>query len=163
MKTQEFLSILKENSKKALLFEYKKGAFVDTNYHITEVKNTVIKSVDCGGKSDAWNETIVQLWESPSEKGKLGYMKVEKASEILERVDKIYELDKEAVLKFEYSNEAFHKAHLEIHNIELTSNKMIVQLFVSATDCKAKDECGVPEKVLVEANESCCSPTSGCC
>ena len=71
MKTQEFLNVLKENENKALLFEYNEGQFVDTNYHITEVKNTVIHSVDCGGRADQWNETIIQLWESPEEKGKI--------------------------------------------------------------------------------------------
>ena len=71
MKTQEFLNVLKENKSKALLFEYQENKFVDTNYHITEVKNTAIHSVDCGGRADQWNETVIQLWESPKEKGKI--------------------------------------------------------------------------------------------
>tara|TARA_R110002073_G_scaffold279026_1_gene442780 strand:- start:12613 stop:13110 length:498 start_codon:yes stop_codon:yes gene_type:complete len=165
MKTQEFLTLLQENEHKALLFEYKEGQFVDTNYHITEVKNAVIKSVDCGGRSDVWNETIIQLWESPSEKGKLGYMKSKKALEILERVSAIHPFDGEAITKFEYSNENFHKADLEIQDVQFEANKMIVKLFVSATDCKAKELCGVPEKLEVLATESsaCCDPKSGCC
>ena len=70
MNTQNLLQILEENPNKELLFEYKEGQFVGANYHITEVKNTTIKSVDCGGRSDGWNETIIQLWESPKEIGK---------------------------------------------------------------------------------------------
>lgn len=165
MKTQEFLTLLQENERKALLFEYKEGHFVDTNYHITEVKNTVIKSVDCGGRSDAWNETIIQLWESPSEKGKLGYMKVKKALEILERVNGIYSFDGDAIVKFEYSNEKFHKAALEVQDVAFESNKLIIKLFVSETDCKAKEACGLPEKIEAVAteSESCCDPKSGCC
>ena len=163
MKTQEFLNVLKENSSKALLFEYNEGQFVDTNYHITEVKNTVIHSVDCGGRADQWNETIIQLWESPEEKGKIGYLKVQKALEIFDRVHNIHPLDGAAIVKFEYSNENFHKAHLEIHNIELTSSKVIVKLFVTETDCKAKDVCGVPETVLVNEQQNSCAPGSGCC
>jgi hypothetical protein len=162
MKTGEFLNKLKENGQKELLFEYKEGKFIGANYHITEVKNTVIKSVDCGSRSDAWNETIVQLWESPKEIGKRDYMKVDKAYSILEKVDKIYEMDKEAEVLFEYSNDNFHKANLEVHDVELTSEKIIFKLFVSQTDCKAKDECGVDMKEVVVKETACCEDT-GCC
>jgi len=162
MKTGEFLNTLKENGQKELLFEYKEGKFIGANYHITEVKNTVIKSVDCGSRSDAWNETIVQLWESPKEIGKRDYMKVDKAYSILEKVDKIYEMDKEAEVLFEYSNDNFHKANLEVHDVELTSEKIIFKLFVSQTDCKAKDECGVDMKEVVVKETACCEDT-GCC
>jgi len=163
MKTQNFLNILKENERKALLFEYQENKFVDTNYHITEVKNTVIDSVDCGGKTDQWNETIIQLWESPEEKGKIGYLKSDKALAILERVHGMRPLDGNALVKFEYSNAIFHKAQLEVQQVEITSSKIIVQLFVSQTDCKAKDACGVPETALVNEEQNSCAPGSGCC
>ena len=163
MKTQEFLNVLKENERKALLFEYQENKFVDTNYHITEVKNTVINSVDCGGKSDAWNETVIQLWESPEEKGKIEYLKSDKALSILERVHSMHPLDGNAIVQFEYSNEVFHKAHLEVQHIEVTDSKIIVQLFVSQTDCKAKDTCGVPETALADEQQNSCAPGSGCC
>ena len=65
MKTQEFLDLLKSHQDKSLLFEYTAGQMVGANYHITEVKHTTIESVDCGGRMDAWNETVIQLWESP--------------------------------------------------------------------------------------------------
>jgi len=74
MKTNEFLSLLKEHADKSLLFEYKSGHFVGANYHITEVKNISIESVDCGAGTDFWKETIIQLWESPKENDTLEYM-----------------------------------------------------------------------------------------
>ncbi|MDJ0644676.1 MAG: DUF6428 family protein [Flavobacteriaceae bacterium] len=162
MKTQEFLNILKEHGEKELLFEYKDGTYVGANYHITEVKNTTIKSVDCGGRSDDWNETIIQLWESPKEIDKVEYMTSKKALSILEKVDKIHKIDKGSQVFFEYSNELFHKANLEIHNVKLTSDKTIIQLFVSQTDCKAKDAFGAPSQTLVTADDTCCSG-SACC
>ena len=58
MNYKELLNLFAENRDKELRFEYKAGHFVETNFHITEVKNLQIKSVDCGGKSDQWNETI---------------------------------------------------------------------------------------------------------
>ncbi len=65
MKTHEFLSLLKGNKNKNLLFEYKTGSLIGANYHITEVKNVTVDAVDCGAGTDFWKETIIQLWESP--------------------------------------------------------------------------------------------------
>ena len=63
MKTNEFLSVLKENTTKSLVFEYAPGRLVGANYHITEVKNITIDSVDCGSGTDFWKETIIfQEW-----------------------------------------------------------------------------------------------------
>jgi len=166
MKTQEFLNVLKENEGKALLFEYQQGLYAGTNYHITEVKNVDIKSVDCGGKTNAWKESVIQLWESPSEIGKKDYMVVEKALAILERVNGIQPLWLDTEAKIEYSNANFHTAVLDIHNINITSDKVIVTLFVSETLCKAQEECGVLVEETATTNtkeEACCSPQSGCC
>ena len=156
MKTQDFLNLLSENPTKELLFEYKPGNYVGTNYHITEIKNTHIQSVDCGGRSDAWNETLIQLWESPSEVGKENYMKVDKALSIIRRVDTIHPIDKEAKVLFEYSNNDFHKANLEIHNIALTSDRLIIKLFVPETDCKAKTPVSATEEAACCSGSKCC-------
>ena len=163
MKTQKLLELLKENQNKELVFEYREDEFVGANYHITEVKNTIIKSVDCGARSDAWNETIIQLWESPKEIGKRNFMEAGKALSIFEKVDKIYEMDRESEIKFEYSNDNFHKANLEINNVELTSEKLIIKLFVPQTDCKAKGLNIKTKKELATAEEVACCSGSGCC
>lgn len=70
MKTKEVFQLFKEHQDKSLLFEYMPNEYVKANYHITEVKHLKIDSVDCGARTDAWNETIIQLWESPTEIGK---------------------------------------------------------------------------------------------
>lgn len=162
MKTQEFFSVLLQNKSKSLLFEYKPNALVGANYHITEVKHIAINSVDCGAQTDSWNETIIQLWESPSEKDKTTYMSADKAFEILEKVGTKKSYDLNAEVKFEYSNASFHTAQLFVNDFEIVENKVIVKLAIEKTDCKAKELCGVPEKE-VEKTESCCSPSSGCC
>ena len=82
MKTQELFEVLEANKDKSLLFEYTSNQLVGANYHITEVKHIKIDSVDCGAQTDAWNETIIQLWESPSEIGKTEYMNTYKALRI---------------------------------------------------------------------------------
>ncbi|MGB5554091.1 MAG: DUF6428 family protein [Flavobacteriaceae bacterium] len=161
MKTKEILSLLKEHPTKSLLFEYKKDHFVAPNYHITEVKNISVDSVDCGAGVDFWKETIIQLYESTEEKDRQ-YMTAEKALSILNRVDGIKPMEKEVEVKFEYSNPNFHTAQLFVHCYSVTDNKLIITLGVEKTDCKAKDTCGIPVEAESEVTTSC-APGSGCC
>jgi hypothetical protein len=162
MKTNEFLSLLKEHSEKSLLFEYKPGQLVGANYHITEIKNITVDAVDCGAKTDFWKETIIQLWESPEEIGKREYMTADKALAILNRVDAIKPMEKEVEVKFEYSNAQFHTAQLFVNDVELNTSQLILKLGVEQTNCKAKDECGIPVEIGAQ-NENSCAPGSGCC
>ena len=162
MKTQEFLSLLESHKDKALLFEYAPEKFVGANYHITEVKHVKIDSVDCGSGTDAWNERIIQLWESPNEKGKRDYMSTFKALGILKKVGQMKPYDMDAEIKFEYSNDTFHTAQLFLNDYSISEKQVILKLGVQQTDCKAKETCGVPEPAMAEA-EGCCTPGSGCC
>jgi len=169
MKTQEFLKVLGEHSNKSLLFEYAPEKFVDANYHITEVKHITVDSVDCGAQTDAWKETIIQLWESPLEKGKTEYMSVLKAQGILNKVGRMKSYVADAEIKIEYSNPTFHTAQLFVNDFEIQNNSLIFKLAIQKTDCKAKQLCGVPETIVnvvetvAEKAEACCSPESGCC
>lgn len=162
MKTSEFLNLLQEHTDKALLFEYSPNMLVGANYHITEVKNITIDSVDCGAGTDFWKETVIQLWESPSEIGKTEFMNVYKGLSILNKVGKLKPFDMDAELKFEYGNALFHTAHLFVNDFEIQANKLIVKLAITKTDCKAKELCGTVEAEGVNA-EAGCVPGSGCC
>ncbi len=166
MKTQEFFNVLEQHKDKSLLFEYAPNLLVGANYHITEVKHITVDSVDCGGQTDAWKETIVQLWESPEEIGKTEFMSVFKALSILKKVGtmKPYVLDAE--VKIEYSNAAFHTAQLFVNDFEIHNNNVVFKLAIAKTDCKAKELCGVPENIEVisgSSNEPCCTPDGNCC
>lgn len=162
MTTQELFSLLEQYKNHALLFEYSPGHLVGANYHITEVKHIVIDSVDCGARTDAWNETVIQLWESPSELGKTEFMGSYKALSILKKVGKMRAYDMEAVVRIEYGNSLFHTAQLFINDFEIKDNQILLKLAVEPTDCKAKETCGVPETAEV-ATEAACTPGSGCC
>lgn len=159
MKTQEFLDLLRDHQGKSLLFQYSANNLVGANYHITEVKNITVESVDCGAGVDFWKETIIQLWESPSEIGKTEYMSVYKALSILKKVDRIKPMVKDAEVKFEYSNDHFHTAQLFVNDYVIQNNQLLIRLAVEKTDCKAKDVCGIPEPEMVNS----CAPGSGCC
>jgi len=142
---------------------------VGANYHITEVKHIKIDSVDCGASEDSWNETIIQLWESPSDLGQTEFMTSYKALGILNKVGKMKAYDLDAEVKFEYSNALFHTAQLFVNDSEIQNGNLLISLAVEKTDCKAKDTCGVPETsntvaaVVAETAEACCSPDGGCC
>ncbi|RIA10955.1 hypothetical protein OE09_2837 [Flavobacteriaceae bacterium MAR_2010_72] len=165
MKTLELFQLLEQHQDKSLVFEYAPGQLVRANYHITEVKHLTVDSVDCGSQTDNWNETIIQLWESPNELGKTEYMSVYKALAILKKVGKMkpYVLDAEA--KIEYSNTAFHTAQLFINDFEISGKQLIIKLGVEQTDCKAKEACGVAEVLqpIGSTVEPCCSPDGNCC
>ena len=163
MKTQELFNVLEQNQDKSLLFEYAPNLFVGANYHITEVKHMNIDSVDCGARTDAWNETIIQLWESPKELDKKEYMTVYKALAILKKVGNMRPYTLDAEVKFEYSNATFHTAQLFVNDFEIRNNNLIVKLAVEKTDCKAKSDCGVPEVLETANNEPCCTPDGNCC
>ena len=165
MKTKEVFQLFKEHQDKSLMFEYKPNEYVKANYHFTEVKHLKIDSVDCGAGTDAWNETIIQLWESPTEIGKRDFMSVYKALSILNKVGKMKPYDMEAEVKFECSNKIFHTAQLFVNDFEIRDNNLIIKLAVEKTDCKAKTACGVVEEVkaALVSDEPCCSPEGNCC
>ncbi|WP_350284525.1 DUF6428 family protein [uncultured Croceitalea sp.] len=162
MKTNELLELLNLHKNKALLFEYAPGQYVGANYHITEIKNITVDAVDCGANIDFWKETIVQLWESPKEKDKTEFMTAFKALSILNKVDRIKPMVRDAEVKFEYSNNSFHTAQLFVNDVVWNDKQFVVKLAIEKTDCKAKETCGVTEEaeVTVAAN---CAPGSGCC
>jgi len=165
MKTQELFNILKEHQDKYLLFEYSPNRLIGANYHITEVKHISIDSVDCGAQTDAWKETIIQLWESPSELAKTEYLSSFKALGILNKVGNMKPYNFDSEVKFEYSNATFHTAQLFVNDFEIQGKNLIIKLAIEKTDCKAKTACGVVEKVkeVVISEESCCSPDGNCC
>nr|WP_299382740.1 DUF6428 family protein [Allomuricauda sp.] len=165
MNTAELLSLLKQHQDKSLLFEYTPGKLVGANYHITEVKNIIVDSVDCGAGTDFWKETVVQLWESPKELDKTEFMSVYKALSILNKVDRIKPMVKDAEIKFEYSNASFHTAQLFVDDYELNGKQLTLKLSVQKTDCKAKETCGV-ETVAengLQTTSASCDPGTGCC
>ncbi|TAI47236.1 DUF6428 family protein [Flagellimonas allohymeniacidonis] len=165
MNTQEFLQLLKSNQGKELMFEYQTDKYVGANYHITEVKNISVDSVDCGARTDHWKETVVQLWESPKEIGKTEYMTGYKALGILNKVDRMRPMVQDAEIKFEYSNNDFNTAQLFVQGYGITEKALVLNLSIEKTDCKAKDTCGVPVKTQENPKEmaNCCTPESGCC
>jgi len=160
MKVSEFIKVLEEQKNKELLFSYAKDKLVGANYHLTEVKNVQFDTTDCGGKTNFWEETHFQLWESPTELGKRDYMTTDKILAILNRVDSIKTIKKDTDLKMEYGNDVFATSVMPVDRIEFDEKRVYVNLFSEATRCKANDVCNIP--LEQEEKEACCT-TSNCC
>lgn len=150
-----------------LHFEFAEKGRVHPSFHITEIKQATITSVDCGGKMNAWTEIIVQLWE-PTAHDSSHSMKVEKAMSIIEMVEKTLPLNPNSPVKIEFGNDAFDTRQMHPQDFEINGDEIIVKLLADKTQCKAMergDSCETPtQKVkLSEIQNSCCTPESNCC
>jgi len=163
-----------------LQFRYAENKWVDASYHITEIKQAPITSVDCGGVMNKWTEVIVQLWE-PEEVQQGPAMKVDKALSIIALVEKMLPLQPGAVVKIEFGNAAFDTRQMFPADVSVQGNNLVVDLQADKTQCKAIDrggscgtnekgeECCPPSKPKVQlvnmatTSAVCCEPGSGCC
>lgn len=177
---QHFKEALQEQPELDLQFKYAENKWVDASYHITEIKQAPIVSVDCGGVMNKWTEIVVQLWE-PDTKGQERPMKVKKALSIIDIVEKQLQLEPSATVKIEFGNSQFDTRQMYPGSIQQGGDNLIVDLQPDHTQCKAigrggscgtddkGEECCTPvEKPLVKlqnlaAPAQACTPGSGCC
>ena len=182
MNWQTFKNILTENPELDLQFQYGGDKWVDASYHITEIKQAPIVSVDCGGVMNTWTEIIVQLWE-PENQQQLRAMKVHKALSIVAIVEKTLQLNPLGTVKIEFGNSQFDTRQMFPNDMTVDGDNLIVDLRPDAVQCKAisrggscgttdtGEECCAPaaiEKPKVELKSlavaaACCTPGSGCC
>lgn len=165
-----------------LQFQYAADKKVSATYHITEIKQAPITSVDCGGVKNAWTEIIVQLWV-PENQQQLHAMKVKKALSIIDIVEKVLPLDPTGIVKIEFGNSQFDTRQMFPGEMTTDDENLVIDLRPDAVQCKAiarggscgtndqGNECCVPTaekpkielKKLVVAVEACCTPGGGCC
>ncbi|WP_316780837.1 DUF6428 family protein [Pedobacter antarcticus] len=181
MTWRDFKSTLEANPDLHLQFRYNGENQVKPSYHITEIKQAPIVSVDCGGVMNAWTEVIVQLWEPEViETGREKAMQVNKALSIINLVEKSLPLHPDAIVKIEFGNTAFDTRQLYPQQFEAEGDNFIVNLTPDFTQCKALsrgESCGpkagaaIPaakptpkiEMYNAEGEGPSCAPGSGCC
>lgn len=176
-----FKAKLAETPEAILQFQYAEDKRVDASYHITEIKQAPITSVDCGGVMNAWTEVIVQLWE-PATADAERAMKVSKALSIVALVERSLPLNPSAIVKIEFGNSEFDTRQMYPGILNQDGENLVVNLVPDATQCKAierggscgtedtKDACcgtvakeePALEMVNLVADQSCV-PGSGCC
>jgi len=182
---QTFKSALEQNPTLILQFQYAADKWVDASYHITEIKQAPIVSVDCGGVMNYWTEIIVQLWE-PEIKDSERAMQVNKALSIVKLVEKSLPLNPLGIVKIEFGNSQFDTRQMFPGAFEISGEDLIVNLIPDATQCKAitrggscgtnqddKECCAPAKEAIIEKSKiqlqsiitdgQTCTPGSGCC
>lgn len=150
-----FLEQLKAAPGNELRFEYANGQFVPKAYHITEVKNVHIDSVDCGGRPDSYDQTIVQLWTREGEVANR-HISTEKALKIFDIVDNMTPIKKDSPIFFEWGTPALRTSVYAVEAIQKADGLITFQLAAPAPVCKP-----VLELATVAADVNC--GTGGCC
>jgi hypothetical protein len=149
MKTHEFIEALRNSADKKLIFTNADGHSIHAGYHLTEIKAASFETVDCGGKTNRWNETVLQLWVP--EDAEDTYMKSDKFLSIYDKVRRLVPVDEEAEIRIEYGDENFFPT--AYHVSESREAKAAIRFFLEppATTCKARD------RALAGKAESCCA------
>jgi hypothetical protein len=140
-----------------IAFQLPNGELVPRHFHVTEVGMITKNFIDCGGTLR--NEEVInfQLWSADDYDHRIHPEKLLHIIELSEKTLGLPDLD----IEVEYQGDTIGKYGLEFDGTNF-------QLTTKATDCLAKDNCGIPEnKPLVRLSEletaSSCTPGSGCC
>jgi hypothetical protein len=160
MKTNEFLSKLRRAPKNQLVFVDAHGHAVPAGYHLTELKAASLETVDCGGQTNQWQETIVQLWV-PADPDS-DYMTAGKFLKIFDKVRGMIPLNFNAAIRVEYGDENFFPSTYDVHSITHAEDVTCVLLQAPETTCKARDR--REKSIRSEAErETCCSAAAQSC
>src|SRR6266508_679738 len=157
MKTNEFISMLRVAPDNQLIFVDLDGHTVRSGYHLTEVKAASCETVDCGGQTDCWEETILQLLV-PSDAAN-EYMTAAKFLKIFEKVRGMIPLNLGTEVRIEYGDENFFPSTYHVHSVTHDQTTTRVLLEPPRASCKARDR----RVGTLSTTDSCCAPATGVC
>lgn len=155
MTLSEIKAVLK--AVKSITFQLPNGTLVPPHFHVTEVGKITKDFIDCGGTVRHEEVINFQLWNADDYDHRLH---PEKLVNIIELSEKTLNL-KDLPIEVEYQGQTIEKFGLEFNGTQFILNS-------TATDCLAKDNCGVPEPKQklnfadLQTGNSC-EPGSGCC
>ena len=159
MKTNEFISTLRAAPNNQLIFIDLDGRTVHGGYHLTELKAASFETVDCGGQTNRWQETIVQLWV-PSHAAN-EYMTAAKFLKIFEKVRGMIPLNLNTEVRIEYGDENFFQSTYHVRSVTHDQTTTRVLIEPPETTCKARDRrhaaLPTPGSCCALAREACCT------
>ena len=126
--TDALIESLRAPSPRPLEFQLYGERLVGTGYHVTEVKAVTTESMDCGGKANAWRETVVQLMDGSAEEAGRGDMTTRKFLSIYDQVTQSIPVRGDAELRFEYGNATSPAMHYHVSHLEVQPERVIVHL-----------------------------------
>ena len=156
MKLSEIKSALSEVNE--VIFTLPNGDQVPPHFHVTEVGNIQKHFIDCGGTIRKESVINFQLFTATDYDHRLSAQKLRSIIELSEEKLGLENLE----IEVEYQGDTIGKYGLEFQN-------GVFQLTSTQTDCLAKDKCGIPQEKprirlsTLQAQESGCTPGSGCC
>ena len=99
VKLRQLLELLQGFSSHDLIFRSDEGD-IGGGYHVTELKQASINSIDCGGRTDEWTETVLQLLDGSGDTP----MSIEKFVAIVRRSEVALPGLSDAPLYFEFGH-----------------------------------------------------------
>jgi len=157
MKTGEFISELCRAPSNQLIFVNLYGRTVHRGYHLTELKAVSLHTVDCGGQTNQWQETIAQLWV-PSDPDR-DYMTVGKFLKIFNKVSGMIPLNLDTEIRIEYGDDNFFPSTYRVQGVAQKQGVTRVSLVPPETTCKARDR----RIALFKTDPCCANATAPCC
>jgi Family of unknown function (DUF6428) len=148
MKTNEFISKLRDAPDNQLIFVDLAGHAVHSGYHLTEIKAATLNTVDCGGQTNRWQETIFQLWVPASADDE--YMAAAKFVKIFDKVRGMIPLNPNTEIRIEYGDENFYPSTYHVRGVTHDHTTTRVLLEPPETTCKARD------RRIAGVQSSCC-------
>ena len=137
-------------------FQLPNGTFVPPYFHVTEVGKVTRDFVDCGGTMRSNSVVNFQLWSAEDYDHRLH---PEKLIFIIEMAQKALAIG-DLPIEVEFQGQTIETYGIATHGSHFL-------LTAKATDCLAKDNCGIPtdkpKLSLSDANKNTCTPGSGCC
>lgn len=131
----EFFRQISSTPDNALVFVTDDGE-ISPDYHVTEVKQSTVHSIDCGRNLDQWGELLVQLLDGP--KGGAGqYMHADKFIQIVKSAVHHLPDAEDSELIFEFAPDNAPMCKLVVRAVENKNGHTIVALSDKSAECKA--------------------------
>lgn len=144
-------------NKDAIAFKLPNGTLVPSHFHVTEIGKISKTFIDCGGTLRQEKKVNFQLWNANDYDHRLHPEKLLKIINVSESTLNLENLD----IEVEYQGEQT----IEKFGLDYKNDTFILTSL--ATDCLAKDNCGIPTKAKVLLStlkeQTYCTPESGCC
>lgn len=151
MTLSEFKTAL--DNVETLTFITPNGDVVAPHFHVTEVGQITKHFIDCGGVVRQESKVNFQLFVAHDIDHRLAASKLRGIVRKSERTLSLPDVD----IEVEYQgSETIGKYSLSFDGARFV-------LVGTATDCLAKDGCGIPELQAKTNEAACCTPGGGCC
>ena len=160
MTTRDLLEALRAEPERPLRFRTPDGT-VPGGYHVTEIKAATVRTVDCGGRAHAWNETILQVLPPALDAGEAP-MPARTFLAIVDRVRDALALDDDAYLRVEHGPPGGSATNYRAEAIEVGADGFVVRLAAPAVACKGADA-ALPDLPVVTRRDAVDAAPVACC